>query len=99
MHKIIFLGTPNFAVPILDRIIKNELEIICVFTQPPKRSNRGQKILKSAVHNYAEKFNLKIKTPENIKKEENFIKTVEFDLGILSILGLAISWYFLRYFK
>ena len=90
MHKIIFLGTPNFAVPILDRIIKNELEIICVFTQPPKRSNRGQKILKSPVHNYAEKFNLKIKTPENIKKEENFIKTVEFDLGIVVAYGQII---------
>ena len=36
MRKVIFLGTPKFAVPILDRIIKNELEIICVFTQPPK---------------------------------------------------------------
>ena len=90
MHKIIFLGTPNFAVPILDRIIKNELEIICVFTQPPKRSNRGQKILNSPVHNYAEKFNLKIKTPENIKKEENFIKTVEFDLGIVVAYGQII---------
>ena len=90
MRKIIFFGTPNFAVPILDRIIKNDLEIICVFTQPPKRSNRGQKILKSPVHNYAEKFNLKIKTPENIKKEENFIKTAEFDLGIVVAYGQII---------
>jgi len=90
MHKIIFLGTPNFAVPILDRIVKNELEIICVFTQPPKRSNRGQKILKSPVHNYAEKLNLKIKTPENIKQEENFIKTAKFDLGIVVAYGQII---------
>ena len=90
MHKIIFLGTPKFAVPILDRIIENKLEIICVFTQPPKRSNRGQKILNSPVHNYAEKFNLKIKTPENIKKEENFIKTAEFDLGIVVAYGQII---------
>ena len=74
MHKIIFLGTPNFAVPILDRIVKNELEIICVFTQPPKRSNRGQKILKSPVHNYAEKLNLKIKTQKNIKTRGKFYK-------------------------
>ena len=90
MRKVIFLGTPKFAVPILDRIIKNELEIICVFTQPPKKSNRGQKILKSPVHNYAEKFNLKIKTPENLKKEENFIKTTEFDLGIVVAYGQII---------
>ena len=88
MRKVIFLGTPKFAVPILDRIIKNELEIICVFTQPPKKSNRGQKILKSPVHIYAVKFNLKIKTPENLKKEENFIKTTEFDLGIVVALSL-----------
>ena len=54
MNKIIFLGTPGFAVPILDKIIKNKYEIISVFTQPPKKSSRGQKVLKSAVQLYAE---------------------------------------------
>ena len=48
----------NSKVNFTKDLIKNELEIICVFTQPPKRSNRGQKILKSPVHNYAEKLSI-----------------------------------------
>ena len=62
---------------------------MCIYSAS-KKSNRGQKILKSPVHNYAEKFNLKIKTPENLKKEENFIKTTEFDLGIVVAYGQII---------
>ena len=74
MRKVIFLGTPKFAVPILDRIIKNELEIICVFTQPPKKSNRGQKFNKSPINLFSENISLKIRTPDvlknNIEEEE-----------------------------
>ena len=72
MRKVIFLGTPKFAVPILDRIIKNELEIICVFTQPPKKSNRGQKILKSPIHLIANKHNIDVKPPNNLDNESDY---------------------------
>lgn len=90
MNKIIFLGTPGFAVPILDKIKKNKYEIISVFTQPPKKSSRGQKVLKSAVQLYAENFKLDVKTPENIKNEENFIKDSKIDLGIVVAYGQII---------
>ena len=42
--KLIFMGTPEFAVPILRSIHESEHKILCVYTQPPQKKNRGQKI-------------------------------------------------------
>ena len=50
--KIVFMGTPNFAVPILKNIFQNGFEISAVYTQPPKKSDRGQKITKSPIHTF-----------------------------------------------
>ena len=75
--KIIFMGTPDFAVQILDTIFKSNHEILEVYTQPPKKKNRGQKILMSAVHKFSFKNNLKVRCPEILDTDEeisNFIK-------------------------
>ena len=48
-HRILFMGTPEFSVPILKTLSKN-YEIVGVFTQPPKKKSRGQKIIKSPIH-------------------------------------------------
>ena len=53
--KIIFMGTPDFSVPILEALHKSEHEIIQVYTQPPKKKNRGQKISVTPIHNFANK--------------------------------------------
>ena len=47
--NIIFMGTPEFAVPILKSLHESEHNIICVYTQPPKKKARGQKILSSPI--------------------------------------------------
>ena len=52
--KIVFMGTPSFAVPILKKIYQNGFEIAAVYTQPPKKSDRAQKITKSPIHILAE---------------------------------------------
>ena len=90
MNKVIFLGTPDFAVPVLQTLINNNINIKTVFTQPAKKSNRGQKIFKSPVHLFAEKYNLIIKTPKNIENEENYIKSMDIDLGIVVAYGQII---------
>jgi methionyl-tRNA formyltransferase len=48
--KIIFMGTPNFSVPTLRSLFNSNYKIEAVFTQPPKKKSRGQKIIKSPVH-------------------------------------------------
>jgi len=68
--KIIFMGTPEFAVPALKELLKEKLNIIHVYTQPPKKSNRGLKIEKTPVHLEAEKNNLKVHHPSSLKNED-----------------------------
>ena len=67
--RIVFMGTPDFAVGILDAIIKNNYEIAAVITAPDKPAGRGQKILFSAVKEYALSKNLTILQPTNLKDE------------------------------
>ena len=52
--KIVFMGTPNFSVPIMKSLYQNGYPICAVYTQPPKKSMRGQKINKSPVQKMAE---------------------------------------------
>ena len=86
MTNIVFMGTPKFAVPIL-RHLYNKFNIKCVFTQPPSKSNRGQKFTKSPIHISAEELNLKIKTPKNIDEEFEYLKELNLDLGIVVAYG------------
>ena len=59
--KIIFMGTPDFAVPILKSVYETNHKILQVYTQPAKKKDRGQKILNSPVQEYANQLNLKIR--------------------------------------
>ena len=86
MTNIVFMGTPKFAVPIL-RHLYNKFNIKCVFTQPPSKSNRGQKFMKSPIHISAEELDLKIKTPKNIDEEFEYLKELNLDLGIVVAYG------------
>jgi len=48
-YKIIFMGTPQFSVPVLETLAKSSYQIACVYTQPPKKSYRGQKLNSSPI--------------------------------------------------
>ncbi len=68
--KIVFMGTPDFAVGILDSIVKNNYEIVGVITAADKPAGRGQKIKYSAVKEYALQNNLKLLQSTNLKDED-----------------------------
>ncbi|WP_417939798.1 methionyl-tRNA formyltransferase [Flavobacterium sp. RS13.1] len=68
--RIIFMGTPEFAVGILDTIIKNNYEVAGVITAADKPAGRGQKIKYSAVKEYALTHNLTLLQPTNLKDED-----------------------------
>ena len=92
--KIVFMGTSDFAVPILKNIYQNGFEISAVYTQPPKKSDRGQKITKSPVHILAETLNLVIKTPEKIKDnkdEYEYLKKIDLSLGVVVAYGQILT--------
>ena len=92
------MGTPLFAVPILKSLYQNGYPISTVYTQPPQKSQRGQKINKSPIQNISETLNLEFRTPNKIKdnKEEfEYIKELEADLAIVVAYGQIIPMEYL----
>jgi methionyl-tRNA formyltransferase len=74
--RIVFMGTPEFAVGILDTIIKNHYEVVGVITAADKPAGRGQKLKYSAVKEYALANNLRLLQPTNLK-DETFLAELE----------------------
>ena len=100
--KIVFMGTPMFAVPILKSLYQNGFPISVIYTQPPKKSNRGQKIHKSPIQGIAETLNIDFRSPESLKdnKEEyDFLKDLGADLAIVVAYGQIIPKNFLNLTK
>ena len=90
MKKIVFMGTPLFAVPILKSIFRKGYEIPLVYTQPPSKSNRGYKLSKSPIHIFCEENNLSIRTPENFNKiedEKKVLEKIEADMALVVAYG------------
>jgi methionyl-tRNA formyltransferase len=70
------MGTPDFAVASLDRLVKNQKDIVAVVTSPDKPAGRGQKLNESAVKKYAVENNLLVLQPEKLK-DPSFIETLQ----------------------
>ena len=100
--KIIFMGTPIFAVPILKSLYQNGYPISVVYTQPPQKSKRGQKINKSPIQGISETLNIDFRSPKSLKdnKEEyRFIKELNADIAIVVAYGQIIPKEFLNLTK
>jgi len=96
-YKIVFMGTPKFSVPMLEALAKSSYKVSCVYTQSPKKSNRGQKLNLSPIQKYAESLKLNIRNPENLNTEEEFkfFKTIDPDIVFVVAYGQLISKKFL----
>jgi len=102
LKKIIFMGTPFFAVPILKSLYQNGHTISVVYTQPPQKSQRGYKINKSPVQSISETLNIDFRSPKtlkNNKEEYEFIKKLDADLAIVVAYGQIIPKEFLNLTK
>ena len=100
--KIIFMGTPMFAVPILKSLYQNGFPINLVYTQPPQKSHRGQRINKSPVQGISETLNLDFRSPRSLKdnnEEYEFLKSYNADLAIVVAYGQIIPKEFLSLTK
>ena len=100
--KIIFMGTSFFAVPILKSLYQNGYPVTDVYTQPPQRSQRGQKINKSPIQGIAETLNLEFRTPISLKdnnEEYEYFKSIDADLAIVVAYGQIIPKEFLTLTK
>jgi len=90
-----------FAVPILKSLYQNGYNISCVYTQPPQKSKRGQKINKSPIQGISETLNLEYRTPPILNNEEeyNFLNSLDADLAIVVAYGQIIPKKFLSLTK
>jgi methionyl-tRNA formyltransferase len=68
--RIVFMGTPDFAVPVLDAFLKAGDEIVAVYSQPPRPAGRGQKLTPSPVQAFAEQHGLTVRHPVRLKNPE-----------------------------
>tara|TARA_Y100001001_G_scaffold154318_1_gene168953 strand:+ start:80 stop:1003 length:924 start_codon:yes stop_codon:yes gene_type:complete len=91
--KIVFMGTSNFSVPILKSLYQNGYPIVTIYTQPPQKSMRGQKVNKSPIQKMAENLCIECRTPDSLKEnneEYNFLKLLNPDLVIVVAYGQLI---------
>ena len=88
-YKILFMGTPNFAIPVLKSIFNSQHKILEIYSQPPRKKNRGQKIKNSAVHDFAIKFKIPVRCPERFEdnNEIEHIKRLKPDLVVVVAYG------------
>ena len=96
------MGTPMFAVPILKSLYQNGYPISNVYTQPPQKSQRGQRINKSPIQGIAETLNLDFKIPKSLKdnnEEYESFKKIEADLVVVVAYGQIIPKEFLSLSK
>lgn len=90
--KIIYMGTPEFAVPALKAIHKEGHQIVAVYSQPPRPAQRGHKVMKSPVQQVAEELGLPVFTPESLKdqNEQKKFSALEADVGVVAAFGMIL---------
>lgn len=90
--RLIFMGTPEFAVPTLQSLVRSRHKIVAVYSQPPRPSGRGHHVLKSPVHQYAENQNIPVFTPTTLKhpEEQSHFAIHQADVAIVVAYGLIL---------
>ncbi|PRD43285.1 methionyl-tRNA formyltransferase [Phyllobacterium phragmitis] len=91
--RIIFMGTPEFSVPVLTALIGQGHEIAAVYSQPPRPAGRrGLELTKSPVHEKAEQFGFEVRTPKSLKsaEEQERFRALEADVAVVVAYGLLL---------
>ena len=88
--RIVFMGTPDFAVGILDTIVKNNYEIVGVITAADKPAGRGQKVKYSAVKEYALANNLHLLQPTNLKDDQFLAELKELNANLQVVVAFRM---------
>ena len=88
--RIVFMGTPDFAVGILDTIYKNNYDIVGIITAPDKPAGRGQKVSMSAIKEYALEKNLRLLQPTNLKSEDFLAELKSLDANLQVVVAFRM---------
>jgi len=90
--KIIYMGTPDFAVPALDALAKTGHDIVAVYSQPPRPAGRGKALRRSPVHVRAEEMGIAVRTPLSLKgtEEQAAFAALGADIAVVAAYGLIL---------
>jgi len=90
--RIVFMGTPDFAVPVLDALVAAGHEIVTVYTQPPRRAGRGKRLLPSPVQARAEALGLAVRSPVSLRQadEQAAFAALDADAAVVAAYGLIL---------
>ncbi len=90
--RIAFMGSPDFAVPVLAALAEAGHEIACVYSQPPRPAGRGKKLRPTTVHQWAENQGLEVRTPRSLKKtpEQEAFAALHLDAAVVVAYGLIL---------
>jgi methionyl-tRNA formyltransferase len=90
--RIIFLGSPGFAVPSLDALVEAGHEVASVYTQPPRPAGRGKIEQRTAVHARAEQLGVEVRCPQSLKaaEEQASFAALDADLAVVAAYGLIL---------
>lgn len=89
--KVVFMGTPDFSVPVLEALVKHH-EVVCVYTRAPKEAGRGHKETKTPVHLFAEQYGIEVRTPKTLRLEDEQLafRALNADVAIVAAYGLIL---------
>lgn len=90
--RIIFMGSPAFAVPTLDALVEAGHEVVAVYCQPPRPANRGKKLQLTAVQARAEELGLEVRPPTRLRGEEeqHAFAALQADIAVVAAYGLIL---------
>jgi methionyl-tRNA formyltransferase len=90
--RIVFMGSPDFAVPSLDALIQAGHEVAAVYAQPPRPAGRGKADRATAVHRRAEQLGIEVRTPRTLRDEEQqaLFRALDADLAVVAAYGLIL---------
>ncbi|MEM8796541.1 MAG: methionyl-tRNA formyltransferase [Pseudomonadota bacterium] len=88
--RVVFMGTPDFAVPTLVEIIGHGHEVVACYTQPPRKAGRGMELKPSPVQKTAESFGVPVFTPANLKAEDDRTTFQEHDADVAVVVAYGL---------
>lgn len=90
--RLAFMGSPDFSVSVLASLIAAGHEIVCVYSQPPRKAGRGKKLRKTGVHEFAEAKGLEVRTPRSLRGEDAqaAFAALDLDAAVVVAYGLIL---------
>jgi len=90
--RIVFMGSPDFAVPSLNALVEAGHDVIAVYAQPPRPAGRGKAERRTAVHQRAEELGIEVRTPKTLRDadEQERFRALQPDLAVVAAYGLIL---------